>query len=430
MTRMTSAIDHPSPLLGGPPPDRWDGPLPQPREVAARAGAWLGRWFRSPAFPAHSTALLAWGPAWLVVLVPGDPSPFAILAGVLAPLPLRWRRTRPALAGHLAVAGALVVFLLFPYAVPALATGLLMGCYTLARHRVHHPVPLALGGGAAALLVNWAQIPLHEWGPYAFGTPVGTQFYQSVPIALGVLTAVGAGATVRDRAALRWRRRRDAERREAAREERAAIARDLHDIVSHSVSLIAVRAESATYTIPGLSPEAKEGFQQIARSSRETLSELRQLVGVLRPPAGAGDAVPVPQPTLQRLDDLVAEHRRAGGSAELTTEGPRRYLPPSVELSAYRIIQESLTNVRRHASGAHARVRVRYGTDRLTVQVVDDGPGAGPAPGDAPHDGHGLIGMRERVALLGGEFYAGPGPDGGFFVSAGLPAGAVQEVPA
>ncbi|TDC69502.1 histidine kinase [Streptomyces hainanensis] len=400
--------------------------------VAAEAWGWLLRWSRSPGFPAQSTTLLAWGPVWLVVLVPAEPSPLAVLFSVLAPLPLRWRRQRPALAGHLAVLAGLAVFLAFPYAVPPLAVGVLLGCYTLARHRVHHPLVLLLGGSAAALLVNWAQVPLHEWGPYEFGTPLGTQFLPSLPIAVGVLCAIVAGEAERGRVDLRWRRRRDERRRVAAEEEREAIARELHDIVSHSVSLIAVRAESATYTTPDLSSEAREGFQQIAHSSRETLNELRQLLGVLRSDradAASGEAVPVPQPTLDRLGDLLNDHRQAGGSAELLVDGTRRRLPSSVELAAYRIVQESLTNARRHAPESHARVSIRYRADGLAVQVLDDGPGPAVAE-DESHGGHGVIGMRERVALLGGDFYAGPGPDGGFFVSAVLTSRTAGEASA
>ncbi|WP_435843672.1 sensor histidine kinase [Streptomyces fradiae] len=214
------------------------------------------------------------------------------------------------------------------------------------------------------------------------------------------------------------------ERRHAAAAERASIARELHDIVAHAVSVIAVQAESATYTTPNLSPEAREGFQQIAGSARSALSELRQLLTVLRTdgPSGKERAPVVPQPTMESLGILLATHRLSGGEVDLRTEGTRPVaLPPSLELTVYRIVQEALTNARRHAPGARVLIRLDYSSKQLRVRIVDDGPGPRPLPPPGKQ-GYGLSGMQERASLLGGRLaYGAAGPEGGFLIQAELP---------
>jgi signal transduction histidine kinase len=209
---------------------------------------------------------------------------------------------------------------------------------------------------------------------------------------------------------------------QAAMGERARIARDLHDVVAHHVSAIAVQAESARLTTDGLPDEGRAHFETIGQTARDALTEMRRLLGVLREDANA-EATRDPQPSLARLNDLVETARAAGTPVTLTLAGTVAPLPTGVDLCAYRILQEALTNVRRHAPGAAVDVELTYTPDALHLRVRDHGPGpAGPDP-----DGHGLLGMRERAIMVGGTLAAGPAEGGGFAVDAVLP---VTGVPA
>ncbi|MFG2641652.1 sensor histidine kinase [Streptomyces sp. NPDC048370] len=223
------------------------------------------------------------------------------------------------------------------------------------------------------------------------------------------------------------RERGDAERRtqeERARttllEERARIARELHDVVAHHMSVITVQADSAPYRIPDLPEAAREEFTSIAASARESLAEMRRLLVVLRSEGTEGERAP--QPGLDRVQQLIEASVRAGVPAELSIAAELGDVPQAVDLSAYRIVQEALANIVRHAPGARTRVSVRSEDGALLVVVVN-----GPAPvptsplegGDGT--GHGLVGMRERVRLTGGTLDTGPLPDGGFRVAARLP---------
>jgi signal transduction histidine kinase len=211
---------------------------------------------------------------------------------------------------------------------------------------------------------------------------------------------------------------------QAVLRERARIARELHDVVAHSVSMIAVQAETAPYTMRDLSPEAKKGFAEVAGAAREALEEMRRLLSVLRADPGAEPEV-TPQPRLDRLGELIDSHRGAGGQAQLNVRGAVRPLSTTIELSAYRIVQEALTNARRHAPGSQVRVDLDYLGDRLAVRVTDDGTSGPPvtAVDGTKMMGHGLVGMRERATMLGGRFAAGPRTEGGFAVQAELPVG-------
>ncbi|WP_354640146.1 sensor histidine kinase [Kitasatospora camelliae] len=209
-------------------------------------------------------------------------------------------------------------------------------------------------------------------------------------------------------------------------EERARIARELHDVVAHHMSVITVQADSAPYRIEGLPVAAVEEFGSIAAAARGSLSEMRRLLGVLR--SADSEADKTPQPGLADLDGLVRRVAAAGVAAELAVDpavAALGELPPAVDLSAYRIVQEALANVVRHAPGARARVALAPTEAGLAVTVVNDaGPGGGSAdaavePGGGT--GHGLVGMRERVRLLNGSLDTGPLPDGGFRVAAVLP---------
>ena len=203
---------------------------------------------------------------------------------------------------------------------------------------------------------------------------------------------------------------------QAAMEERARIARDLHDVVAHHVSAIAVEAESARVTTEGLSDEGRAHFESIGQTARDALTEMRRLLGVLREDASA-DAVRDPQPSLTHVNDLVETARGAGSPVTLTLEGAVVPLPTGVDLCAYRILQEALTNVRRHAPGAAVEVELEYQPEVLRLRVRDHGPGA--ALEDP--DGHGLLGMRERAIMVGGTLTAGPAEGEGFVVEAVLP---------
>ncbi len=228
---------------------------------------------------------------------------------------------------------------------------------------------------------------------------------------------------------LRRRRRAQAElaeeeERSAVLSERTRIARELHDVVAHHMSLIAVRAETAPYRLGGLAEPTREEFSQISTTAREALTEMRRLLGVLR---SEQHEVPVaPQPGLADLPDLVDGARRAGTPVELTMPEDAEGLPPAVELTAYRIVQEALSNAARHAPGAPATVVLARTPAAVTVTVTDEGTGR-PVPTGEPVPGHGMLGMRERAAMLGGELSAGYAREGGFVVRAVLPLGEGTE---
>ena len=224
-----------------------------------------------------------------------------------------------------------------------------------------------------------------------------------------------------------------------ARGERARIARELHDVVAHHISMIAVQAETARLTTPGLTDAGAQRFGMIGDTARAGLTEMRRLLGVLREDAQAAAGTQEiadrdathrqaadrrPQPGLPQLGDLVDEAREASGSAaRLIMSGPVTRLDPGVELAGYRIVQEALTNARRHAPGAAVDVELRYADDVLRLRIRDNGPGSsGKAARTGPSGGHGLLGMRERAAAAGGSLHAGNAPGGGFCVEAELPA--------
>jgi signal transduction histidine kinase len=216
-------------------------------------------------------------------------------------------------------------------------------------------------------------------------------------------------------------RRAEAEQdRRAVLEERSRIARELHDVVAHHMSLIAVRAETAPYRLDGLPEPVAEEFGALSELARAALADMRRLLGVLRQDQPAALA---PQPRLAELPELVAATRRAGMPVELTVAAGLGEVPAGVGLCAYRIVQESLSNASQHAPGAAVTVTVGQADGAVRLRVAN-GRGQPPGPGDGEHrPGHGLIGMRERVALLGGSLSAGPAPGGGFVVSAVLPVG-------
>jgi signal transduction histidine kinase len=219
----------------------------------------------------------------------------------------------------------------------------------------------------------------------------------------------------RERRAQIAERERDLAAREAVVEERARIARELHDLVAHNVSMMVVQAGAERRVLGPASGSTGDVLRTIEGIGRGALTEMRRLLGMLR---SDGDEPLAPQPVLGDVAKLVAQVRAAGLPVELQIEGEPRALPAGIELSAYRIVQEALTNALKHAGQARARVRIRYAADSLELEITDDGAGAGAA---RTGSGHGLIGMRERVALYGGHLDASRGAEGGFAVRALLP---------
>jgi len=340
------------------------------------------------------------------------------LAGTL-PLVAR-RRYTVAVCAVVAVAEALFL-VTGPLASPGAALGLAVALYTLAS-RAERRVSLQIAGLSAGVntLVLLVDIALGRAA--------------SVIELFGVTALVGGswslGENVRTRRAylaqLEERARRlELEREENARRavqaERAHIARELHDVVAHHVSAIAVQAGVGAAIAERQPERAREALTFIQETSRQALAEMRALLTVLHSGEEIG-ADRAPQPSLAQVAQLVGQSRAAGLPVTLEVEGAVRPLPEALDLSAYRIVQEALTNSLKHAGQSQARVLVRYAADALELEISDTGHGtAPPAHGDGA--GRGLIGMRERVALFGGALDAGPAPDHGFRVRARLPLG-------
>jgi signal transduction histidine kinase len=322
-----------------------------------------------------------------------------------------------------------------------------------------------------ALVPVWLWTPLPVHGPFwALWTGADWTYPVRVTIVFAVLTALlyAAGRWRRDRQELHAKDAEAREQRErsASMEERARIAREMHDIVAHHMSMIAVQAETAPYRVPDLPEAALSEFTVLGESAREALTDMRRLLGVLRGPEEGSPREPgssaehtegsielAPQPGLGEVQALVEAARRAGAQValEMTVtadeEGRVVAVPPVVGLTAYRIIQESLSNAARHAPRAPIAVTVEQAAGRITVAVRNEVPAQVPAPetpAPAPrgergpgagHEagrgtGHGLTGMRERAALVGGRVQAGPEPDGGFAVRAELPVAPSLATPA
>jgi signal transduction histidine kinase len=276
---------------------------------------------------------------------------------------------------------------------------------------------VANGHRSAAYLGTAAGLAVFAWAEFVEGPPNVGRF---VSVLAWVLVVLCAGEVVRYHRAYvseTKRRKGEAERtreeefRRRATEERLRIAREVHDVLAHQISLINVQAGAALHR---RDPEqAYAALGAIKEASRQTLRELRTTLGVLRQ---VDEAQPLsPAPSLGRIDDLIAQTEDAGLSVRLVVSGDRRDLPAPVDLAAYRIVQEALTNAVRHAGEATATVLVRYRPDQVVVEVCDDGTGSDAA------EGNGIRGMRERAATLGGTLAAGPRPGGGFLVRASLP---------
>ena len=278
--------------------------------------------------------------------------------------------------------------------------------------------------GRAALWWMWA-LTLIGWWPWLATDLTGLAGPLSATIGFTAATVAV------DSISSRWRTQRalaaQTERaeveqaRRAVLEERARIARELHDVVAHHMSLIAVRAETAPYRLGDLPESARAEFGSLSEVAREALTEMRWLLGVLRHDQPAGLA---PQPQLSDIPALVDAARLAGVSVELTVPAALDRVPSGVAVCAYRIVQESLSNASQHAPGAAVTVSVGHDAGAVLLRVANGPGGPASSSGTERGPGHGLTGMRERVALLGGSLSAGPAPDGGYVVAAVLPLGA------
>jgi signal transduction histidine kinase len=276
---------------------------------------------------------------------------------------------------------------------------------------------------AAAVLALVGYYAGYQWLPVLTGVRPAPSPLAAVLAAAGLAVLLGAAELLRlrrQRAAAIARSRADQARRQAS-EERLRIARDLHDVLAHNISVINVQANTALHLIDRQPERAAAALTAIHEVSKQALAELRSVLGVLRED-GAG-APRAPSPGLSRLDDLADSAASAGLTVRIERDGTQRQLPADVDVAAYRIVQEALTNCARHSAGSTATVRVRYSDDDVVVQVDDEGTGAGPVPRPTADGsgGNGIAGMTERAHALGGSLQAGPRPGGGFRVRARLP---------
>jgi signal transduction histidine kinase len=337
--------------------------------------------------------VLIWPIAW---------RPLGVAIALVSTLPIAWRVGHPALAP---VVGTL------PWLIPTdgyVFTGFVAAFvlfYSLGAHVGDTRRVIAITAWCTAVSVFGSWLNHEVAGEY-----------------MGAVTAVVlpavAGRVVRSQRALTAELAHERERTAhlAVAEERARIARELHDVVAHGLSVIAIQADGAEAALDRDPELARRPLAVIRQSAEESLGEMRRLLGVLRED-GAGSEL-APQPGLSQLPGLVERARAAGVPVTLEVEGEPRPLPASLDLSAFRIVQEALTNVSKHAGGAPASVRVCWGDGTLGLRVLDAGTGRGVRVNGA---GHGLVGMRERVKLHGGSLRTGARPDGGFEVSAELP---------
>jgi signal transduction histidine kinase len=337
-------------------------------------------------------------------------------------LPLAARRRFPGVVLALCVASGLAVAALGLSPI-VLGVAILVAVYSVAAYGTRW-VSLA---GLVAAEVGSVAVQLTP-GRFQAPTVVSNALVIGAAWLLGYFVGVRRAYTARleERTAELEQAREELARR-AVTEERLRLARELHDVVAHAMSVIAVQSGVGAHVASTQPEEAAKALAAIEVTSRAALEELRRLLGVLRQDSEPqGDLTPVPG--LADLDSLLAEVAKAGLGVRLRVEGTPSPLPAGVDLSAYRIVQEALTNVVKHAGPARAQVTVGYRDQEVTVEVTDDGRGVGALAGDGRAGvGHGLIGMRERVAAFNGDLEAGPGPGGGFRVAARLPLAAERR---
>jgi signal transduction histidine kinase len=344
----------------------------------------------------------------------------AYALALLHTLPLAARRRFPGAVLAASVASGLAVAAI---GLPPETLGLaiLVAVYSVAAYGDRW---VSLAGLAAAELGSAAV----QLTPSRFNAPtvVTNTLVIGAAWLLGHFVGVRRAYTTRVERTAELERARAEQARRAVAEERLRLARELHDVVAHSISVIAVQSGVGAHVAKTQPEEAAKALAAIEATSRAALTELRRLLGVLRQEGDPQGSL-APVPGLDDLDGLLAEVAKAGLGVRLRVEGTPSPLPAGVDLSAYRIVQEALTNVVKHAGPARAQVVVGYGDRDVTVEVTDDGRGVVAPTGDGQAGvGHGLIGMRERVAVFGGDLEVGPRPGGGFRVAARLPLAADQ----
>lgn len=341
-----------------------------------------------------------------------------VVAGAATTLPIAFRRRWPlgvavvlaaVVAGQEALNGDLTENSITPlFTLP-------MAVYTLAAYTDRRRALIGLG---AVITLIWLDVLLSNHG--------GSADFLFTALLVGGPWLVGRIVAARGELAMELRDKADRLEREqekqsqlAVAHERARIARELHDVVAHNVSVMVVQAAAARRMIDHDSSKAKEALGSVEQTGRSALKEMRRMVGMLGQ-ADEGLAL-APQPSVDELEWLVERARQAGLEVELTIEGEKKRLESGVDLSAFRIVQEALTNTLKHAGPARAHVTLRYGEHDVEVDVSDNGRGVPASAGNGAVIGQGLVGMRERVAMLGGEIEAGYRKDGGFAVHAKLP---------
>jgi signal transduction histidine kinase len=344
------------------------------------------------------------------------PRTIAALDAILVPitsLPLVARRYRP-LAVLATTVTAETVLLLFS-ARGQVPFGVVVALYTVAS-RCDRPV--------AARAAAWVAVPItvgvvvNDWSNPGQVIPKLAVFAIAWLVGDNLRTRRAYLAELEARAA-RLEREREEQATRATLEERGRIARELHDVIAHNVSVMVVQASAGEDIFDSDPGRAREALAAVASTGRDALNELRRLLGVIRPGEEEAPSF-APQPGINRLSELVEQVRDTGLAVELSVDGEPRELPEATSLCVYRIVQEALTNTLKHAAATRAQVSLHYDTEGLRVGVSDDGRGVTDAA-NGTGSGHGLIGMRERVALFGGEVSAGPSADGGYAVSARLP---------
>ena len=348
---------------------------------------------------------------WSLVLMLLETLPLA--ARRIAPVPV-WLITMSATATHLFVSAG------SPASVRA-TLGALIAIFTVSeRYERRYSI--------VAPLISWMAVGgviiYHTGFPTGLGGVVQVGVSVSVAWVLGTWSRERrAHADLAEARAIAAERQKDEDARRAVVEERQRIARELHDVVTHHVSVMVIQAEAAGSALGRRPTDAGTAIAAIASTGRQALADMRTMLGVLGPAAsGEQDGSPMtePMPSLDRIGDLIESLRSAGLTVELSVTGERRQLDPGVELSAYRIIQEALTNTLKHAKGSRARVSLHFAPDNLELSVTDDGGRYMTTELGSAGAGRGVIGMRERVAMFGGEFSAGP-TEQGYAVQARLP---------
>lgn len=343
--------------------------------------------------------------------VDSDPLWIVVPLILVATLPVALRRRYPIAVLGVTLTATLALHVAYGY-FPIF--GALVGLYTVAA-QVGRPTSMRVAFGTGVALALWNLEGDPDWRYRLLANAAVYALFAAAWLLGDNLRTRRAYLRELEERATRLEREREENERRAAAAEQARIARELHDLIAHNVSVMTVQAAAAADVFDTQPGRAREALASIESTGREALTELRRLLGGVR---GDGPGAFAPQPGLARIDALIEQVQASGLTVELTIEGKPRELPPSVDLSAYRIVQEALTNTLKHARASSARVRVSYGAQELELEVVDDGRGSGAVEADP---GHGIIGMRERVALFGGDLRVGSAPGGGFAVSARIP---------